>query len=95
MIMPASKQVEIDTLTTRINLADDSLQRFRAYLASPKFTGESELQGYISIQDVERRLSDIWRELHGINWEKPHYGAFCYLKIFVSNVLHQTKTPVY
>ncbi len=60
-------QNTVDELTTRINLADDSLQAFRAYLASPKFTGESELQGYISIQDVEQRLGDIWRELQGIN----------------------------
>ena len=62
-----NKQAEIDILTSRINLADDSLQAFRAYLASPKFTGSSDLQGYIAIEDVERHLSDIWRELHGIN----------------------------
>lgn len=60
-------QEKVDELTTRINLADDSLQAFRAYLASPKFAANGELQGYISIQDVEQRLGDIWRELHGIN----------------------------
>lgn len=63
----ADLQAEVDSLTTRINLADDSLQAFRAILSSPKYTGESELQGYISIQDVERHLGDIWRELHGLN----------------------------
>jgi len=60
-------QTQVDELTTRINLADDSLQSFRAYLSSPKFTGDSELQGYISIQDVEHHLAAIWRELHGLN----------------------------
>lgn len=62
-------QTQVDQLTTQVNLADDSLQAFRAYLASPKFTGDGagELQGYISIQDVEHRLSEIWRELHGLN----------------------------
>jgi hypothetical protein len=63
----ARLQAEVDELTSRINLADDTLQAFRAYLASPKFTGPSELQGYIAIEDVERHLGDIWRELHGIN----------------------------
>lgn len=63
----ARLQAEVDELTSRINLADDTLQAFRAYLASPKFTGASELQGYIAIEDVERHLGDIWRELHGIN----------------------------
>lgn len=63
----SSKQDQIDALTSRINLADDSLQAFRAYLASPKFTGASDLAGYVSIEDVEARLADIWRELHGIN----------------------------
>lgn len=60
-------QEEIDTLNTRINLADDSLQLFRAHLQSPKFSDAGELQGYISVADVERFLGDIWRELHGIN----------------------------
>lgn len=71
----SSKQDQIDALTSRINLADDSLQAFRAYLASPKFTGgsdlggcgASDLGGYIAIEDVEARLGEIWRELHGIN----------------------------
>ena len=63
----SSKQDQIDALTSRINLADDSLQAFRAYLASPKFTGASDLTGYIAIEDVEARLGDIWRELHGLN----------------------------
>lgn len=52
---------------TRIAAADDAIQSLRGYLASPKFTGESELQGYVSIKDVESRLMDIWRELHGLN----------------------------
>lgn len=60
-------QNQVDNLTSRVNLADDSLQEFRAYLASPKFASDGELQGYISIQDVELRLTNIWRELHGIN----------------------------
>lgn len=68
MPTPTAKlQAQVDELTSRINLADDSLQAFRAHLASPKFTGPSELQGYIAITDVERYLSDIWRELQGIN----------------------------
>jgi hypothetical protein len=66
-VSSAKLQAEVDELTTRINLADDSLQAFRAILAGPKYTGESALQGYISIQDVERHLGDIWRELHGLN----------------------------
>lgn len=60
-------QETIDTLNTRINLADDSLQLFRAHLTTSKFSDEGELQGYISVSDVERYLADIWRELHGIN----------------------------
>lgn len=63
----STMQSQVDDLTSRINLADDSLQAFRAYLASPKFTGASDLQGYISIEDVEHHLGEIWRELHGIN----------------------------
>lgn len=60
-------QEKLDELNSRINLADDSLQAFRAHLSSPKFSDGGELQGYISVADVERYLGDIWRELHGIN----------------------------
>lgn len=58
-------QAENIELKAAIEAARDELQTLRAYLASPKFTGEGagELCGYVSVADVENRLQLALRAL--------------------------------
>jgi len=49
--------------STQLALIDDGLYRLIQYLNSPKFTDESELQGYVNTKDVLLRIAEIQREL--------------------------------
>ena len=54
-------QAENAELKSRVDAADAAIRELRVYLASNKFTGnpESELHGYVSVRDVDRRLNII------------------------------------